>query len=252
MQKPNDSSLPLLEILIECSKEKQTITYGEAASKLGIHHRVIRHPLHIIQNYCRIYNLPHLTILVVDRNGICGSGKTTVANIGEELIRVYNENWDGILKSFKEANGYISPKLMDRRPPQFIGDIKQPVEIRIDVEANGHALSRQYRHGVTDTSGKIEAGITKDEILDTIELSVEEITIALMQDKFDIYQDEDDYPTRGVRAGEPNRFVIRKKSTNLNIVCQLEPGDNEFTLTVITVMKKEDFKAYRGQFVLEV
>jgi hypothetical protein len=156
------------------------------------------------------------------------------------------------LKSFKEANGYISPKLMDRRPPQFLGDIKQPVEIRIDVEAIGHALSRQYRHGVTDTSGKIEAGITKDEILDTIELAVEEITIALMQDKFDIYQDEDDYPTRGVRAGEPNRFVIRKKSNNLNIVCQLEPGDNEFTLTVITVMKKEDFKAYRGQFVLEV
>ena len=156
------------------------------------------------------------------------------------------------LKSFKEANGYISPKLMDRRPPQFIGDIKQPVEIRIDVEAIGHALSRQFRHGVTDTSGKIEAGITKDEILDTIEASVEELTIALMQDRFDIYQDEDDYPTRGVRAGEPNRFVIRKKSNNLNIVCQLEPGDNEFTLTVITVMKKEDFKEYRGQFVLEV
>ena len=156
------------------------------------------------------------------------------------------------LKSFKESNGYINPRIMDRRPPQFIGDIKQPVEIRIDVEAIGHALSRQFRHGVTDTSGKIEAGITKDEILDTIELSVEEITIALMQDKFDIYQDEDDYPTRGVRAGEPNRFVIRKKSNNLNIVCQLEPGDNEFTLTVITVMKKEDFKAYRGQFVLEV
>ena len=156
------------------------------------------------------------------------------------------------LKSFKEANGYISPKLMDRRPPQFIGDIKQPVEIRIDVEAIGHALSRQFRHGVTDTSGKIEAGITKDEILDTIEASVEELTIALMQDRFDIYQDEDDYPTRGVRAGEPNRFVIRKKSNNLYIVCQLEPGDNEFTLTVITVMKKEDFKEYRGQFVLEV
>lgn len=153
------------------------------------------------------------------------------------------------LKSFKESQGYISPKLMDRRPPQFIGDIKQPVEIRIDVEAIGHALSRQFRHGVTDT---LEAGISKDEILDTIESSVEELTIALMQDRFDIYQDEDDYPTRGIRAGEPNRFVIRNKKNNLNIVCQLEAGDNEFTLTVITVMKKEDFKAYRGQFVLEV
>lgn len=163
------------------------------------------------------------------------------------------------LKSFKQISeairpGYISQKSLDRntKPPKFIGDIKQPVEIRIDVEAVGHALSRQYRHGVTDTDGKIEAGISKDEILDTIEASVEEITIALMQDKFDIYQNEDDYPTRGVREGEPNRFVIRKKSNNLNIVCQLEPGDNEFTLTVITVMKEADFKSYRGQFVLEV
>jgi hypothetical protein len=58
------------------------------------------------------------------------------------------------IKSFKEAQGYISPKLMDRKGPQFIGDIKQPVEIRIDVEAIGHALSRQYRHGVTDAGGK--------------------------------------------------------------------------------------------------
>lgn len=159
------------------------------------------------------------------------------------------------IKSFSdilETNGYISPKLMDRRAPQFIGDIKQPVEIRIDVEAIGHALSRQYRHGVTDAGGKIEPGISKDEILDTIESAVEELTIALMQDRLDIYQHEDDYPTRGIRAGEPNRFIIKNKQSNLNIVCQLEPGDNEFTLTVITVMKKEDFKAYRGQFVLEI
>jgi hypothetical protein len=91
-----------------------------------------------------------------------------------------------------------------------------------------------------------------DEILDNIEAGVEELTIALMQDVFDIYQDEDDYPTRGVKAGEPNRFVIKNKESYLNIVCQLEPGDNEFTLTVITVMRKQDFKPYRGQFVLEV
>lgn len=150
-------------------------------------------------------------------------------------------------------NYYSNPKLMDRKGPEFIGDIKQPVEIRIDVEAIGHALSRQFRHGVsTSTTGKIEAGITKDEILDTIESAVEQITIDLMQDEFDINQEEDDYPTRGVRAGGPNRFVIKNKKTNLNIVCQLESGDWEFTLTVITVMKKPDFKEYRGQFVVEV
>ena len=150
-------------------------------------------------------------------------------------------------------NAYVNPKLMDRKGPEFIGDIAQSVEIRIDVEAIGHALSRQFRHGVsTSTTGKIEDGITKDEILDTIEAAVEQITIALMQNQFDIYQDEDNYPTRGVRAGEPNRFVIRNKKTNLNIVCQLEAGDWEFTLTVITVMKKPDFKEYKGQFVVEV
>jgi hypothetical protein len=138
---------------------------------------------------------------------------------------------------------------MDRRKPEFIGDIRQRVEIRIDVEA----LGRQWRHGVTtDDSGKIVANITKDEILDTIESAVEQITIALMQDEFDIYQDRDDYPTRGVRSGEPNRFVIRNKETNLNIVCELIAGDLEFKLTVITVMKKTDFKEYKGQFVVEV
>ena len=114
-----------------------------------------------------------------------------------------------------------------------------------------HGRLAVFVRGVdTSSTGKIEAGITKEEILDTIESAVEQITIALMQDQFDIYQDEDNYPTRGVRAGEPNRFVIRNKRSNLNIVCQLEAGDYEFTLTVITVMKKPDFKEYRGQFVV--
>jgi len=83
-------------------------------------------------------------------------------------------------------------------------------------------------------------------------MAIEEITIALMQDQFDIYQAEDDYPTRGVKAGDPNRFVIRNKSNGLNIVCILTPGNYEFTLTVITVMTKEDFRTNPGQYVLDV
>jgi hypothetical protein len=154
------------------------------------------------------------------------------------------------LKTFElYKGGYIDRRAMSNRKPEFLTYIKEPVEIRIDVEAVSHALDRQYRHGVTSD---LKAGIDKDEIIETIELAVEEITIALMQDRFNINQEEDDYPTRGVKEGEPNRFVIKNKKTDLNIVCQLESGDNEFTLTVITVMKKEDFKHYRGQFVVEV
>jgi hypothetical protein len=156
-------------------------------------------------------------------------------------------------EAYTIRNPHIDKRATSNKSPQFLSHISEPVEIRFDVEAVAHALERQYRHGVTSgDKGKIEAGITKDEIIDCIESAVEEITIALMQDQFNIYQDEDDYPTRGVRAGQPNRFVIRNKETNLNIVCQLEPGDNEFTLTVITVMKKPDFREYKGQFVVEV
>jgi hypothetical protein len=130
-------------------------------------------------------------------------------------------------------------------PPKSIGYIKEPVEIRIDVEALKHVAQRQYRHGP-------EYKITDDQIIETIEKATEELTIALMQDKFDICQKQDNYPTKGIKKGEPNRFVIRNKENDLNLVCQLKAGEWEFTLTVVTVMIKHDFKAYHGQFIIEV
>lgn len=142
--------------------------------------------------------------------------------------------------------GYIDKRAMSNRAPKTIGYLKEPVEIRIDIEKIQHAGERQYRHG------GMENTISNDDIIETVELAIEEITIALMQDRFDIYQDQDDYPTKGVKAGEPNRFVIKNKTNDINVVCQLEPGDNEFTLTVITVMRKPDFRSYHGQYVVEV
>ena len=152
------------------------------------------------------------------------------------------------MKHLKKFESYIRNPYLDKRPkaPKEIAYLKEPVEIRIDVEKVTHASDRQFRHGALDNQ------ITDNDIIDTIELAIEELTIALMQDRFNIYQDEDDYPTRGVKAGEPNRFVIKNKTNNLNVVCQLTPGDNEFKLTVITVMVKPDFRAYSGQYVIEV
>ena len=152
------------------------------------------------------------------------------------------------MKHLKKFESYIRNPYLDKRTraPKEIAYLKEPVEIRIDVEKVTHASDRQFRHGAFDNQ------ITDGDIIDTIELAIEELTIALMQDRFNIYQDEDDYPTRGVKAGEPNRFVIKNKTNNLNVVCQLTPGDNEFKLTVITVMVKPDFRAYSGQYVIEV
>lgn len=151
------------------------------------------------------------------------------------------------LKTFEAyiRNAYIDRRAVSNRAPQEIAHLKEPVEIRIDVEKITHAGDRQWRHGLDEK-------ITNEDIIDTIELAIEELTIALMQDRFNITQLEDDYPTKGVRAGQPNRFVIKNKTNDLNVVCQLTPGDNEFKLTVITVMKKPDFRSYSGQYVIEV
>jgi len=146
---------------------------------------------------------------------------------------------------FEAFRPYIDRKAMASRKPVEIGYVKQPVEIRIEIEKPPHATDRQWRHGV-------DARITDDDIVETVEKAIEELTIALMQDQFDIYQAEDDYPTRGVKAGDPNRFVIKNKENNLNAVCILQPGEYEFKLTVITVMTKEEFRTNPGQYVLEV
>lgn len=149
-----------------------------------------------------------------------------------------------LFESFK-GRPYIDRRAMAARKPVEIGYLKQPVEIRIEIEKPPHAADRQWRHGVDEK-------ITDDEIIETVEKAIEQITIDLMQDEFDIYQNEDNYPTKGVKAGDFNRFVIKNKENELNIVCILKPGDWEFTLTVITVMKKDDFRTNPGQHIIEV
>lgn len=132
---------------------------------------------------------------------------------------------------------------------QMLTYIKKPVEIRIDVEKVSHAASRQFRHV---SGGSLDSVISNEDIIETIELAIEDLTISLMHDEFDIYQSKDGYPCPELKAGDPARFVIKNTANNLNVICQLEPGDYEFTLTVITVMTKPDFKVYPGQFVIEV
>lgn len=153
------------------------------------------------------------------------------------------------LKLYEAFTNFIDKRVINQRKKD-LGNIKNNVEIRIDIEKIQHTTDRQYRHGL---DSRIEDG----DIVETIEMAIEEITIALMQDQFDIYQAEDNYPTRGIRAGEPNRFVICRRNAipdmeTLNIVCELRPGADEFTLTVITVMCADNFRKYPGQWSVEV
>ena len=96
----------LWNMLIEIAKSKNTITYGEAANTLAIHHRAIRFVLSLIQNYCLENNLAPLTILVVNKSGFPGQGfiAWNINNLNEGLDRVYNFDWSNIDNPFAYAN----------------------------------------------------------------------------------------------------------------------------------------------------
>lgn len=107
--------------------------------------------------------------------------------------------------------------------------IQKDIQIRFDVEASNHTMDRKYRHG-------IDNAIDEGDVIDLVERSIEELTIALMQDRLNV--DE--------------RFVLKDKNSNLNAVCVIKSGSNEFKLTIITIMNAADFKTRSDQFVLEI
>ena len=79
-------------------------------------------------------------------------------------------------------------------------------------------------------------GIHEDEVIDLVERSIEELTIALMQDRLNVEE----------------RFVLKDKNSDLNVVCLIQAGKISFNLIIITVMKNSDFRVQSDQFVLEI
>src|ERR1035437_7324290 len=97
--------------------------------------------------------------------------------------------------------------------------IEKDVKIRFEIEASNHVMDRKYRHGPG-------AEISESDIIEVIENSIEELTIAMMQG----------------RLVAEERFIIKNKETNLNIVAVIYSGKNEFKLVILTIMTEENFK----------
>lgn len=93
------------DILIKLASIDGIITYKELGNKIGIHYRAIRFVLEIIQDYCITNNLPPITILIGDSNGIPGTGFTAWSrdNIDEGKIEVYKHSWSNLENPFKFA-----------------------------------------------------------------------------------------------------------------------------------------------------
>lgn len=102
-----------------------------------------------------------------------------------------------------------------------IGSAYGEVTVKVKVDLTKHADERRFRHGN-------QAEITEDEIVSLVQQSTGRIIDYIISDRLDV--------------GET--VVLRSQSENLNIVGSLEQGPRPdlLQLTVITVMRKEDFK----------
>jgi len=111
-----------------------------------------------------------------------------------------------------------------------VGSFSSEIEIVVNVDKTRHAGERQTRH---------DERITDDEIMATAKKGVDEIKRRMLLDQIDI-------------DGE---IVIRDHKTDLNVVCTMDPLDRQgsrFELTVITVMRKKDFKPKSGSKTVDV
>ena len=115
--------------------EHQTCTYTELADFVGVHPRVTRFFLSLIQDYCLNCGLPPLTILVVNSTGIPGPGfiawDTHMFEEGKQ--NVFNKNWAIEENPFSFAvSGTVENKIIHDlvSNPSTANDIYARVRVR--------------------------------------------------------------------------------------------------------------------------
>lgn len=97
------SAFKAWEILVRLAKQRDVITYGELAELVSVHYRSVRFVLGHVQNHCLNYNLPPLTILIVNkstRKPSTGFIAFSHDNIEQGRAEVQNYDWS------KESNPF--------------------------------------------------------------------------------------------------------------------------------------------------
>jgi len=106
--------------LVQLAKTKKVCSYKELGNFIGSHHRPVRYPLALIQDYCLRKNLPPITILVVNSSGKPGQGFIAANDneFSDKKKEVFTFDWDKIENPFdisKELllEGYNQEKLIN-------------------------------------------------------------------------------------------------------------------------------------------
>ncbi|TVP64914.1 MAG: hypothetical protein EA343_04380 [Nodularia sp. (in: Bacteria)] len=91
-------ALQIWQILICKASNRQTLTYGMLANILGFQGAGTLAPiLGHIMCYCQQYELPPLTVMVVNqKTGLPGEGLTSPDDLHAEREQVFNFDWFGL------------------------------------------------------------------------------------------------------------------------------------------------------------
>ncbi|MGI2874501.1 HNH endonuclease [Vibrio fluvialis] len=139
-------------ILAQRAKSRKTITYKELGDAIGVHHRVIRFVLGVIQDYCMAEKIPPLTILIINSTGKPGVGFIAydLRNFEYGLQEVFDYDWENHGNPFVFSLEGLSYKniinsLVDE--PDSSGEIYGKVKSRgIRQMLFRQALLKAYSH----------------------------------------------------------------------------------------------------------
>ncbi|MGZ2379898.1 hypothetical protein EHI44_10980 [Rhizobium leguminosarum] len=93
----------LWPVLAAAAKDKRELTYGEAASAIGIHYRAMTYALGPIQEYCLVEGLPRLTGLVYAvTTGLPGGGYYGEPGNKADVEEVWNFDWTTVENPFSD------------------------------------------------------------------------------------------------------------------------------------------------------
>jgi len=82
-------------ILIRTARRRGRISYSELGHSVGIHVRAVMPLLHVIHQYCQVYEMPPLVAMVVSKTtGIPGIGYNLSSRGGMDYDALLNEIYD--------------------------------------------------------------------------------------------------------------------------------------------------------------
>ena len=123
------------QVLINIAEERDVIRYKALGNEIGIHHRAVKFVLAVIQNYCLEHELPPITILVGDADGLPGAGFIAwdVDNFEEGFRIVYDYNWKNLDNPFNYAlEGQTEEEIVEEllSQPDESGSVYSKVKVR--------------------------------------------------------------------------------------------------------------------------